>query len=60
MKKTDDTRNKIIKGLEETYKRMVEFKKQKNSPLVVYKDGKIVELDPFEASPTTKYLHKSK
>ncbi|UCS92413.1 hypothetical protein KZP23_17160 [Echinicola marina] len=60
MKKADDTRKKIIKGLEETYKKMVEFKKQKNSPLVVYKDGKIIELDPFEASPATKYLHKSK
>lgn len=52
--KMDNTRDKIIKGLEETYKKMVEFKKQKNSPIVVYKDGEIVELSPFEASPTTK------
>ncbi|UCS94007.1 hypothetical protein KZP23_02955 [Echinicola marina] len=60
MNKADNTTEKIIKGLEETYKKMVEFKKQKNSPLVVYKDGKIVELDPFEASPTTKYSHGPK
>ncbi|GAB3655975.1 hypothetical protein GCM10028791_27510 [Echinicola sediminis] len=60
MNNTDNTFDKIVKGLEEAYKRMVEFKKGKNSPLVVYKDGKIVELDPNEASPTTKYLHKSK
>ncbi|AGA80497.1 hypothetical protein [Echinicola vietnamensis] len=58
--KMDNTRDKIIKGLEETYKKMVEFKKQKNSPIVVYKDGEIVELSPFEASPTTKYGHKTK
>ncbi|GGF42466.1 hypothetical protein GCM10011339_33690 [Echinicola rosea] len=60
MNKTDDTLDKIVQGLEETYKKMVEFKKQKNSPLVVYKNGKIVELSPFEANPTTKYHHKSK
>lgn len=47
--------NRIIKGLEEAYKRLVEFKKQKNSPLIVMRDGKITALDPNEASPTTTY-----
>ena len=48
-------RNKIIKGLELAYQRMVEFKKSKNSPIVVSKDGKVVKLDPFKAKPTIKY-----
>jgi len=47
--------NKILKGLEESYRRLVEFKKQKKSPLVISKDGKIVEIDPNDASPTTTY-----
>jgi len=47
--------NEIIKGLELAYERMVEFKKSKNSPIVVSKDGKVVKLDPFEAKPTIKY-----
>ncbi len=47
--------DKIIKGLEEAYRRLVEFKKQKNSPLIVMQDGKIVALNPNEVSPTTTY-----
>jgi hypothetical protein len=50
-----EERDKIIKGLEETYKRLVEYKKQKNSPMVVLKDGKIVEINPNEILPTTLY-----
>lgn len=37
-------REKIIKGLEKTYEKLLEFKKQKNSPLVISKNGKIVEV----------------
>lgn len=50
-----EQRRKIVKGLELTYKRLVEFKKNKNSPLIVSRDGKIIELDPEKAQPTTKY-----
>jgi hypothetical protein len=39
-------RNKIIKGLELTYERLIEFKKEKNSELVIIKDGKIVRVKP--------------
>ena len=39
-------RNKILAGLEITYERLVEFKRQKNSELVVMKDGKIVKIKP--------------
>ena len=50
-----EERDKIVKGLEETYRRLVEYKKQKNSPMVVLRNGEIVELDPNEILPTTSY-----
>jgi len=50
-----EERDKIVKGLEETYKRLVEFKKQKNSPMIVIREGKIVAVDPNEILPTTLY-----
>jgi hypothetical protein len=37
---------KILKGLEIVYKRLIEFKKSKNSELVVIRDGKIVRKKP--------------
>lgn len=57
MKKDDsfnEERDKIIKGLEETYRRLVEYKKQKKSPLIVLRDGKITEVDPHDVEPTIK------
>ncbi len=39
-------REKIVAGLELAYQRMLEFKKQKNSELVIMKDGKIVKVKP--------------
>ncbi|OQX79455.1 MAG: hypothetical protein B6D64_04845 [Bacteroidetes bacterium 4484_276] len=54
-KQIQEIREKIIKGLEEAYKSLVEYKKQKNSPLIISRDGKIVEVDPNEILPTTKY-----
>lgn len=39
-------RDKIIQGLEKTYEKLIEFKKDKNSPLIVSKDNKVVEVDP--------------
>lgn len=42
----DEETQKIIAGLELAYQRMIEFKKSKNSKLVVVRDGKIVLLDP--------------
>ena len=50
-----EERDKIVKGLEETYRRLIEYKKQKKSPMVVIKNGKIVEIDPNEMQPTTLY-----
>jgi sulfur carrier protein ThiS len=51
----NETSEKIIRGLELTYKKMIEFKKSKNSPVVVSQNGKVVELDPNTAPPTVVY-----
>jgi adenylate cyclase len=50
-----EERDKIVKGLEEAYRRLIEFKKQKKSPMIVLKEGKIVAVDPNEILPTTLY-----
>jgi hypothetical protein len=50
-----EERDKIVKGLEETYRRLVEFKKQKKSPMIVVKNGKIKAVDPNSILPTTMY-----
>jgi hypothetical protein len=54
-KKLLELEDKVAKGLEEAYRKMVEFKKYKKSPIIVSRDGKIVEIDPEEISPTTVY-----
>lgn len=51
----EEQHRKIVKGLELAYKELVKFKKSKNSPLVVVRNGKIIELDPEKAEPSIKY-----
>lgn len=41
-----EEKNKILKGLEKTYEKLLEFKKSKNSELVVLRDNKIVKIKP--------------
>lgn len=50
-----EERDKIVKGLEEAYRKLVLFKKEKNSPMIVLRDGKITEVDPNNILPTTSY-----
>lgn len=44
--KQPELRDKLLAGLEIAYARMLEFKRQKNSEVVVMKEGKIVRLKP--------------
>lgn len=37
---------KILSGLEQAYKKMIAFKKEKNSEIVIIKDNKIVHVKP--------------
>lgn len=41
-----ELREKIVKGLEKVYEKLIEFKKEKNSELVVMKGDKIVKIKP--------------
>lgn len=50
-----EERDKIVKGLEEAYRRLIEYKKEKKSPMIVVRNGKIVAVDPNEILPTTLY-----
>ncbi|HEV7347740.1 hypothetical protein [Telluribacter sp.] len=46
VEKQNELRDKIMVGLEKVYERLIEFKKQKNSELVVMRDNKIVKIKP--------------
>ena len=39
-----DLENKVRQGLENTYKKLLEFKRQKNTPLIFTRNGKIIEM----------------
>jgi len=41
-----EEKNRILKGLEKVYEKLLEFKKTKNSELVVLRDNKIVRIKP--------------
>jgi hypothetical protein len=42
----NEIKNKILVGLEMAYEKMLEFKRQKNSVVVVIRDNKIVHIKP--------------
>jgi hypothetical protein len=44
--KQNELYNKILKGLDKVYEKLVEYKKQKKSEIVVLKDGKIKRIKP--------------
>lgn len=41
-----EEKTKILKGLEKVYEKLLEFKKTKNSELVILRDNKIVKIKP--------------
>lgn len=45
-KQQKELEDKILKGLKLTYKRLLQFKKEKNTELVVIREGKIVHIKP--------------
>ncbi|KOF02839.1 hypothetical protein AWW67_00360 [Roseivirga seohaensis] len=44
---------KVSLGLKEAYRKMVEFKKRNNSPLIVSRNGKVIEIAPKDIPLTT-------
>ena len=47
-KEMSEFAKKVLTGLMLTRERLIEFKKQKNTPLVISKDGKIVWIPASE------------
>ena len=43
-KENNPIREKILKGMELTHKRLIQYKKDRNFDLVVSKDGKVVRI----------------
>ena len=41
-----EEKNRILKGLEKVYEKLLEFKKMKNSELVILRDNKIIKIKP--------------
>lgn len=54
-KKKDPELAKLAKGLEEAYRKMIIFKRQKNSPVVVSVGGGVKEIDPYDMPDTTTF-----
>jgi hypothetical protein len=59
-KKEDDKKvklsseaQKIIDNMDKVWRDLIAYKKSKNSPLVVLKDGKIEFIDPFTLEKST-------
>jgi len=47
MTKNDNTiRQKIIKGLELTHKRLVQIKKERNLEMIISENGKVIHVQP--------------
>lgn len=46
VEKQIELKDKILIGLEKVYDRLIEFKKKKNTELVIIKDNKIVKIKP--------------
>lgn len=42
----DDIREKILKGLNKTYEKLIEMKRRNNSVIVISKNGKIILIKP--------------
>lgn len=58
-KQNNDITQRILQGLEKSYQKLVEFKRYKKSPLIVAKDGVIMEIEPEKILPTTRYKRNS-
>lgn len=50
-----EKRNRIVEGLERSYQKLVEFKRYKKSPLIVARNGEIIEIEPEKILATTTY-----
>ena len=54
-----ENRENILKGLEKAYKKLVAFKKYKKSPMIIMKDGKVIEIPYEEIRTNYNKVYKS-
>ena len=47
-KMSSDIKDKILKGLDLTFQRLIKVKKDRNLDLVISRDGKVVRINPSE------------
>jgi hypothetical protein len=52
-KKFKEERNKIVKGLEIAYTRLLDYKRKINSPMVISRGGEVIEISPDDLTFTT-------
>ena len=45
-KQIEEIREKILKGLDKTYEKLLEFKRRNNGVLVISKNGEIIKIKP--------------
>ena len=57
---SEDLQQKLQRGLELAFQRLLEFKKQKNSPLIIMKDNKIIEVSADDFIKNRSAYHKPK
>ena len=48
---------KVNLGLKEAYRKMAEFKKQKNTPMIVSRNGQVTAIPAEKIRPTTNALN---
>lgn len=48
---------KVAQGLKKAYVKMVEFKKQKNPPKVISRNGEVIRIPADKIHPTTKAMN---
>ena len=49
-KQLEELKENIAKGLKEAYKKMIIFKKYKNSPIILSRNGEVVEVNANDVS----------
>jgi sulfur carrier protein ThiS len=58
-KQLKEERDRIVKGLEETYRKLLEFNKLNNRVMIISKDGKVIAADPNTLMPEVRYKRKA-
>ena len=53
-----DNSEKIIEGLEKAYKKLIEFKKYKKTPLIISREGKVIEISPEKITANKNVYEK--